>query len=114
MARYNGLFTVAVDVENLELILTEILEACGCEIVYNRGDSLMASESPGQVSLSQLVTIEITFETATATTEKMRMNIVVRNQELPFKLDNHCHQIFILLSQLIAEHPNWELLDTII
>ncbi|MGB3507677.1 MAG: hypothetical protein WBA93_00190 [Microcoleaceae cyanobacterium] len=113
MARYTGLFTVAVDVENMPLILTEMLDYCGCKMVYNRGYYLMASEIPGQVSVSQLVTIEITLETANTTTEKKRINLVVQNEELPFKSDNHCRKIFVLLSRLIAGNPNWKLLSSI-
>ncbi|MDJ0555225.1 MAG: hypothetical protein QNJ68_12445 [Microcoleaceae cyanobacterium MO_207.B10] len=113
MARYTGLFTVAVNVENILLIITEILDDCDCKIVYNQGDYLMARESKGQVSLAQLVTVEITFDTVTATSEKKRMMIIVRNEELPLKLDNHCRQIFILLTGLIAENPNWKVLDSI-
>ncbi len=114
MARYTAIFTVAVKIENLQPIFTEILTYCGCEILYNRGDYLMAREFPGQVSFSKLVTIEITFDRLTNTTEKTRMNIVIRNEELPLRLDNHCRQVFDLLTELIVENSNWKLLDSII
>ena len=114
MARYTAIFTVAVKIENLQPIFTEILSYCGCEILYNRGDYLMAREFPGQVSFPKLVTIDITFDRLTNTTEKTRINIVIRNEELGLKLDNHCRQVFDLLTKLIVENSNWELLDSII
>ncbi|NET46066.1 hypothetical protein [Okeania sp. SIO2B3] len=112
MARYTGVFTVAVDVENIQLILTDILSSCGFEVVYIRGNYLMASEVHGQVIFSQLVTIEINVAIAT-NSEKTRINIVVRNEEIPLKSDNHCRQKFDLLSKSIIENPNWELIDSI-
>ncbi|NEP42291.1 MULTISPECIES: hypothetical protein [Okeania] len=112
MARYTGLFTVAVDVENIQLILTDILSYCGFEVVYIRGNYLMASEVHGQVIFSQLITIEINVAIAT-NTEKTRINIVVRNEEIPLKSDNHCRQKFDLLSKSIIENPNWEFIDSI-
>ncbi len=114
MARYTAIFTVAVKIENLQPIFTEILSYCGCEILYNRGDYLMAREFPGQVSFSKLVTIDITFEQLTNTTEKTKMNIVIRNEELALKFDNHCREVFDLLTELIVENSNWKLLDSII
>ena len=117
MGCYTGLFTVDVAVgslENFQLIITDILDDCGCEIIYILGDYLMARESHNQVSFSQLVTIEMTFSRANLSTQKIRMNIVVRNEKLPLKLDNHCYQVFILLSRLIAENLNWKLLESMI
>ncbi|NES72754.1 MAG: hypothetical protein F6K24_49940 [Okeania sp. SIO2D1] len=113
MARYTGVFTVAVDVENIQLILTDILSSCGFEVVYIRGNYLMASEVHGQVIFSQLVTIEINVAIAT-TAEKTRINIVVRNEEIPLKSDNHCRQKFDLLTQSIIENSNWEFIESII
>ncbi|NET24792.1 hypothetical protein [Okeania sp. SIO1I7] len=112
MARYTGVFTLAVDVENLKLILTDILSYCGFEVVYIRGNYLMASEVHGQVIFSQLVTIEINVAIAT-NSEKIRINIVARNEEIPLKSDNHCRQKFDLLSKSIIENPNWEFIDSI-
>ena len=118
MARYTGLFTVAIDSKNMELILKEILDYCNCEILYSRGEYLMAREFPGQVSFAQLVTVEITFNrtfhTPENTPEKIQIDIVVRNEELALKSDNHCRKMFILLSRLIAGNSNWELLESII
>ncbi|MDY7006616.1 MAG: hypothetical protein SWX82_22525 [Cyanobacteriota bacterium] len=113
MARYTGVFTLAVDVENLLLILTDILNFCGFEIVYIQGSYLMASEIHGQVIFSQLVTLDINVGIVT-NTEKIKINLVARNEEIPLKSDNHCRQKFDLLTQSIIENSNWEFIDSII
>ncbi|NEQ37439.1 MAG: hypothetical protein F6K40_14665 [Okeania sp. SIO3I5] len=74
----------------------------------------MAREFPGKVFFSQLVTIDITFERVTNTSENIRLNIVMRNEEIPLKLDNHCSQIKDLLIQLILENSHWEVVESII
>ena len=114
MARYIAIFIIAVKIENLQPIFTEVLSDCGCEILYNQGNYLMAREFPGQVSFSELVTIDITFNRVTNTSENIRLNIVMRNEELPLKLDNHCSQIFDLLIQLILDNSDWEVVKSII
>jgi len=114
MARYTAIFTISVNIENLQPIFTDILTDCGCEILYHQGSYLMARECPGKVSFSQLVTVDITFDKVTNTSENIRLNIVIRNEELPLKLDNHCSQIFDLLIQLILENYHWEVVESII
>ncbi|NEO55986.1 MAG: hypothetical protein F6K54_24700 [Okeania sp. SIO3B5] len=112
MARYNGVFTIAVDVENLLLILTDILNSCGFEVAHIQGSYLMASEVHSQVIFSQLVTLDINVGIVT-NTEKIKINLVARNEEIPLKSDNHCRQKFDLLTQSIIENPNWEFIDSI-
>ncbi|MEB3341172.1 hypothetical protein [Okeania sp.] len=114
MARYTGIFTVSFGIEDLQPIFIEILTYCGCEIIYNRRDYLMARELPGQVSFPKLVYIDINLERLSNATEKTRIKIVVRSEELAVKLDNHCYQVFYLLTKLIVENSHWELLESII
>ena len=114
MTRYTAIFTIAVTIENLQPVFKHILSNCGCEIIYTREYYLMAREFPGKVSFSELVTIEISFERVTNTSENLRFNIVTRNEELPLKLNNHCSQVFDLLTQLIADNSHWKLVESII
>ncbi|MCH2048899.1 MAG: hypothetical protein MK289_10570 [Trichodesmium sp. ALOHA_ZT_67] len=114
MAYYTAILTIAVKIESLQPVFTEILNNCGCEIIYTQKYYLMAREFPGQVSFSQLVTIEITLYRVTNNSENIQLNIVTRNEELPLKSSNHCSQVFDLLTYLIVENSNWELLEIII
>ena len=114
MTRYTAIFTIAVTIENLQPVFEKILSNCGCEIIYTQEYYLMAREFPGQVSLSELVTIEISFERVTNTSGNIALKIVTSNEELPLKSNNHCSQVFNLLTQLITDNSHWKLVESII
>lgn len=113
MARYTCSFTVAVPIEHLRQVLMEVLQACNLDIIYDSGDYLMAREVPGQVSFAKLVTVEVLIDKTTATNTETRMNFVIKNEELPLQVDNHCHQIFELVSQAIADNRHWQLIESV-
>lgn len=112
MARYTGFFIVAVPMDSLRHSLIEILESCNLDIIYNTGDSLMARELPGQVSIPKLVTAEVLIEQNTSSDSEVRMNFVIKNEELPLKTNNHCRQMFELVTQSIMSNRNWRLLES--
>ncbi len=112
MARYTGFFIVAVPIDRLRHSLIEILESCNLDIIYNTGDSLMARELPGQVSIPKLVTAEVLIEQNTSSDSEVRMNFVIKNEELPLKTNNHCRQMFELVTQSIMSNRNWLLLES--
>jgi hypothetical protein len=112
MARYTSLFTVASSVEQLRDLLKNILESCSLDIIYDTGDYLVAREKPGQVSFAQLVTVEVLLDQSLSSQET-RMNFVVKNEELPLKVDNHCHRIFDNLNQAIVGNHQWHLIESV-
>ena len=73
----------------------------------------MAREKTGKVSFAKLVTVEVLIDATTATKEEVRISIVVKNEELPLQIDNHCHRMFDLIYQAIAENSNWQLVESI-
>ena len=113
MARYTCLFTVATPVENLQRLLTELLEACNFDIIYQTADYLMAREVPGSVAFSKLVVVEVLIDRTTATDREVRMNTVVKNEELPLQVDNHCRQMFNLVNQAIAQSKHMQLIEAV-
>ena len=113
MARYTCSFTVAVSVDHLRQLLVEFLHACNLEIIYDTGDYMMARESPGQVSFTKLVTVEVLIDRTTATDTETRINLVIKNEELPLQVDNHCYQMFELVNRAITENRNWQLVESI-
>ncbi|MGL5082294.1 MAG: hypothetical protein ACRC8A_12485 [Microcoleaceae cyanobacterium] len=113
MARYTGYFAVAVGIEVLRQLLLELLEDCNLEITYQTPSSIISRENIGQVSIPQLVTVEVVFNTATATDSETRMTLVAKNEELPLQFNNHCRQMFDLLSQNIINNRHWDLLESI-
>ncbi|MBW4519975.1 MAG: hypothetical protein KME16_09800 [Scytolyngbya sp. HA4215-MV1] len=113
MARYNCLFTIAVPVNNIQRLLMDLLESCGFEIIYANADYIMGRETPGQVSFSKLVTAEVLLDKTTATDKEIRMNILVKNEELPLQVDNHCRQVFEAVSRAMRENQQWNLIEQV-
>jgi hypothetical protein len=113
MARYTCLFTVATSVSQLQPLLSDLLESCNFDIIYQTDDYLMAREVPGQVSYSKLVTVEVLIDRTTATENEVRMNFVIKNEELPLQVDNHCRQMFNQVSQAIADSKHMQLIEAV-
>jgi hypothetical protein len=113
MARYTGLFKIAASVSSLQQKLGEILESCNFNIVYQTGDYLMARETPGQVAYHQLVTVEVLVDKSTATEQLVQMQLVIKNEELPLQVDNHCSQVYQQVNQAIMTAHQWKLIEAI-
>ena len=113
MARYTCSFVIAVPLESLQHLLIEVLQSCHFEIIYNTGDYLMAREIPGQVSFAKLVTVEALIDKSTATEHEVRMSFVIKNEELPLQVDNHCHQVSGRVQRAIADKRHWRLVQSI-
>jgi hypothetical protein len=113
MARYTCLFTVGIAFSNLQRVLNETLKSCHLDVIYDTGDYIMAREIPGRVSFPKLVTVEVLIDKTTATDEEVRMNFVIKNEELPLQVDNHCRQMFNLVSQAVSDNQHWRLIETV-
>jgi hypothetical protein len=112
MARYTSLFTVAVSLESLRHLLPDLLRSCELDIIYDSGDYLVARETPGRVSYAKLVTVEVLIDRFPTSDNEVRMNFVVKNEELPLKVDNHCRQMFNEVNRAIAENQQWHLIES--
>lgn len=99
MARYTCSKIVSESLGNCFSRLKVFLDNYALEILFCKEDCLIAREIPGQVPFTQLVTIEVSMDGATAATDATQMDVVVTNEELPFQSHNHCHQIFAQLSK---------------
>ncbi|MBD2315074.1 hypothetical protein H6G20_25745 [Desertifilum sp. FACHB-1129] len=113
MARYTCFFTVALPIDNLRQSLVEILESCNFDMIYDTGDYMMAREVPGQVPFAKLVTVELLIDKTKATPTELQMNLVMKNEELPLQLNNHCRQMFDLVSHAIAETHHWQVIESV-
>ncbi len=111
MARYTGFFKVAASVNNFQQLLSELLESCNFNIIYQAGDYLMAREIPGKVAYHQLVTVEILVDKTMATNQEVQMNFVIKNEELPLQVDNHCYQVFNQVNQAVQDASCWKLIE---
>ena len=112
MARYTGLFVVAVNIDRLRMLLLETLQACNLDIIYDTGDYIMAREVPGAVPFTKLVTVEVLVDRSNTREDEARLNFVIKNEELPLHRDNHCRQTFDWLCETVASNRHWQLLET--
>ena len=102
MARYTNSLPVPAATAQLRDAIISSLQSCGLSIVYENGDYLVAKEKPGQVSLTQLTTIEVLINPPTITTETGCVSLVVTNEELPLSRNNHCEQVFSAVNRAIV------------
>ncbi|NES85847.1 MAG: hypothetical protein F6K10_33145 [Moorea sp. SIO2B7] len=109
MARYTCSFIVTVPLDQIQPLLIEILQSCNFDITHKTHDYLMARENPGQVHFSKLVNVEALIDITTATDYEVRVNFVIKNEELPLQIDNHCRQMFDLVQQEIIDNYQWQL-----
>lgn len=113
MARYTSLYTVAVSLDRFRQLLTDILCSCSLDVIYSSEDYWVARELPGRVSYAKLVTVEVLIDQPQTPNTEVKMNFVVKNEELPLKSNNHCRQIFNLVNQAIAENRQWHLIESV-
>jgi hypothetical protein len=113
MARYTCSFIVSLPIDHIQSLLIDLLQDCGLDVQYYTADYIMAREIPGNVSFSKLVAVEVLIDKSTATATETRMSIVIKNEELPLQLDNHCRQIFEFVKQAIEHSRHWHLIESL-
>ncbi|ACK65603.1 conserved hypothetical protein [Rippkaea orientalis PCC 8801] len=113
MARYTSSYLVNASLNEIPTVLVNILESCGFELVYQAVDYMMAREIPGQVSYSKLVVIEVLIDSTKAKAKEVPITWVVKNDELPLQMNNHCQQRFEQIQQTISEDKQWHLIASV-
>lgn len=107
MARYTSFYKSVAPSGDLKQFIFDMLRACNFDVIYDRDDYVFAREIPGGVDYSKLVTVEVLIDPPKAALKQdedddaYRMNFVVKNEELPLKVDNHCRQKFNLMNEAI-------------
>ncbi len=102
MARYTNFFMTRSSQEAISQSLVSAIETCNLNLVYQDPVCIVAKERPGQVSFAQLATIEILISPPTIETGGSKIDLVVKNEELPLRKQNHCHEIFEQVNQAIS------------
>ena len=122
MARYTSLCTISTSDDNVRPALATVLESCNMRVIYETGDYLVAREVPGQVSYAQLVTAEVLIDqhqrldhhqNQADLKPSVRLNLVIKNEELPLKLNNHCRRMFDMINDALASSDCLSLRDHI-
>ena len=102
MARYTNFFMTSSSQEEISQMLVSAIEACNLNLVYNDPVCIVAKERPGKVAFAQLATIEILISPPTVEQGGSRIDLVVKNEELPLRTQNHCKEVFTEIEQVIA------------
>jgi len=102
MARYTNFFMTGSSSEEINRALVTALEACDLNLVYQDPVCIVAKEKPGQVSFSQLATVEILINPPTIEAGGSKIDLVVKNEELPLRTKNHCHEVFEQVNEAIT------------
>ncbi|MFB2892797.1 hypothetical protein ACE1CI_07625 [Aerosakkonemataceae cyanobacterium BLCC-F50] len=113
MARYTSSYTVGLPFPRMGELVVEVLKSCPLEITYNTGEYIMARETPGKVSFSKLASVEILIDRTTSTEKETKMTLVVKNEELPLQVENHCYQMFQLVSQALVGYRSWQIIEPV-
>ncbi len=113
MARYTCSYIVSQPIDHLQPLLLELLQGCNLDVQYYTSDYIMAREIPGSVPFSKFVTIEVLIDKSTATETETKMNLVIKNEELPLQVNNHCRQVFDFIKQEIENCRHWHLTETL-
>ncbi|NEO69243.1 hypothetical protein [Moorena sp. SIO3H5] len=111
MARYTRSIKITISLDRLLPLLIEVLKSCDFEILYESDDYIMARESPGNISFTKLVTVDVLIDKSKATAQQVPINFVVKNEELPLQVNNHCRQIFELLQEAVNNNPDWQVAE---
>jgi hypothetical protein len=115
MARYTCSFIVGDSIDHLQPLVIEILQDSNLslDVLYYNADYIMAREIPGNVPFSKLVTVEVLIDKTTATETETKMSIVIKNEELPLQLENHCRHMFDAIKDTIENSRYVHLIETL-
>ncbi len=114
MSRYTCLLTLGNPLEDLQQTLLDAIKGCGYDIIYQTDDYFMAREIPGNVTFAKLVTIEALIDRTMATETTVRIKMVIKNEELPLALENHCKLQFEVISKAITSNPKLQLIESVL
>ena len=73
----------------------------------------MAKENPGDVAFGKLVTVEAFLNRTNASSAGVKVDIFVKNDELPLQSNNHCQQKYKLVLENIAKQKEWQLMENV-
>lgn len=103
MARYTNFFMTGASSEEINHALVGALEACNLDLVYQDPVCIVAKEKAGKVPFAQLATIELLISPPTVESGGSKIDLVVKNEELPLRTQNHCKEVFSQVNQAITE-----------
>ena len=102
MARYTNFFMASSSPEEISQMLVSAIEACGLNLIHNDPVCIVAKEKPGKVAFAQLATVELLISPPTVEHGGSKIDLVVKNEELPLRTQNHCKEVFAEIDEAIT------------
>ncbi len=109
MARY-PLLATAVPNEHLHQSLLDVLQSCHLEIIHDTSDYVMAREKPSGIPYAKLVTVEGLIDKTGETRDEIRVEVVIKNEELPVHSDNHCSRMRDSVHKAFEASEPWSII----
>ncbi len=106
MARYTATFSIMNYGDHTHKTVCDLLEKSGFRLLHESRDYVMGSEKPGSVKFYLLTTAEILIDIP-LDHSALTLNLLVKNEELPLKRENHCKNTFDRLQQVFLECDKW-------
>jgi hypothetical protein len=106
MARYTATFSIVNYGNHAHQTACDLLKISGFRLLHESPDYVMGSEKPGAVKFSLLTTAEILIDIP-LDHSSLTLEMLVKNEELPLKLNNHCKQVFDRLQHVFLESGEW-------
>jgi len=103
MARYTTLFRAMSSLTHIRQRVADTLSSCDLTLIYENDEYLVAKEKPGGVKPDLLATVEVLINPPTVSEPATRVDLIVQNEELPLRKDNHCYRIFETVHEAIAK-----------
>jgi hypothetical protein len=113
MARYTSLFKLAIPLPQLHDAIQSVLSGCNFNVLHNTNEYVMAKEIPGGVPFAKLVVVELLIDRTTATDQEVSLKCVVKNEELPLQVNNHCHTRFDQVVEAFCKSEHWRVIENI-
>jgi hypothetical protein len=101
MSRYSCSYLAKIPPNRLDLLYDDLLQLSVFEVMHRRPDIFVLLETPNEAMFVQLVTIEL-FNTPISPSE-IQIDLLVKNHELPLRINNRCRQFFDRIHRLITE-----------
>ena len=114
MARYTCSYLVKVSLEEIQPLISNILQSCHFEVIYQSLDYMMAKEIPGEVNFSKLSGVEVLIDNTTAKENEITVTLVVKSDELPLQVKNHCHQKYDQVQEAINKDYREQFIESVI
>lgn len=101
MARYNYDCWIKTSGEQMTALISQCLQACELDVIYQGNDYIKARDFPGKVPLSSFITVDVLIESSQQKKGKTLVTVVATNNEISGNMSNRCWPKFQQIKQAL-------------